>query len=318
MATPMDGIVTANREMANRALSQASSIASRIRINDGIASINKHDLKYTFNKPYIREPILSLSELLPNNVDNDLIKFLDGLASQWVEKYFPRLTECLRTSPEDWLCKVINGIDPYGNSSLIFNSIWNQARDNAYKTGNSTKNQIYTDFSNRGFSIPNGALMASIYRAEEQVNDLIADANRDAMQSAIQLQADLLKFALEEAIKLKIGIISALGEFYNNWLKLPNNAVELAKAKASIVNSYYNALASYYDVEIALEKLSLEAAGKQLDSENDYEKLKVAAYQPDHSFNSAVANASKGFSELAGQAISSNSVLVANLESSTN
>lgn len=317
MAVTPDSLLQSNMQTVQSGMSTAREIASRIRFADHLVDVNKHNLNYQFNKPYIKPPDISLDELLPDGIDNDTIKWLDNEAEKLIDKYFPLLKCCLRTKPEEWLCKVISGEDPYGNSEQIFRAVWNQARDNAYKTAQIEKNQIYAEFSSRGFTIPVGAMVAAIAQAEENASDTISAANKEIMINEINVKLDLLKFAVEQAINLKIALLKAMADFYKMFIELPNHALELAKAKADVMNAYYRALGEYYNNELGFERLRFSAATSQLDAENTYEKLKIDAYRPDSSFNPSIARAAEAFAQIASAASNANSLLLAQLEASS-
>lgn len=314
MAITVDTVLARNMETVATGISNARTTASRIRFSDYLGNVGKHNLNYQFNKPYIPPPDLSLDDLLPDGLDNDYIKWLDNNAEKLIDKYFPLLKCCLRTLPEEWLCKVISGTDPYGDSEQIFRAVWNQARDNAYKTAQIEKNQLAADFSSRGFTIPVGAMVGLIAQAEENASDTISQANKEIMINEINVKLDLLKFAVEQAINLKIALLKAMADFYKIFIDLPNYAVKVAEAKANIYNAYYRALASYYDNELGFERLKFSAATAQLDSENTYEKLKLDAYRPDPSFNPSIAKAADAFAQIASAASNANSILVAQME----
>ncbi|UYZ85332.1 hypothetical protein MTZ49_07235 [Entomomonas sp. E2T0] len=314
MAVTVDTVLQSNMKTVSEGISQARQTASRIRFSDYLGNVSKHNLDYQFNKPYIPPPSLSLDDLIPDGLDNDFIKWLDTEAEKLIDKYFPLLKCCLRTLPEEWLCKVISGEDPYGNSEQMFRAVWNQARDNAYKTAQIEKNQIYAEFSSRGFTLPMGAMVAAIQQTEENASDTISAANKEIMINEINVKLDLLKFAVEQAINLKIALLKAMADFYKLFMDMPNYQTRIAEAKANIYNAYYRALGSYYDNELGFERLKLTAATAQLDAGNTYEKLKIEAYRPDPSFNPAVARAAESFAQIAAAASNANSILVAQME----
>lgn len=315
MSVTPDELLQSNKSTVEKTLSQASQIASRIRLTDYLVNVSQHSLRYDPSKPNLKEPDISLSDLMPDGgFDNDTIKWLDTEAEKLIDKYFPMLNKCLRTKPEEWLCRVISGEDPYGYSQQMFDAVWNQARDNAYKTAQIEKNQIYTELSSRGFSIPIGAMVAAMAQAEEKASDTISAANKEIMINEINVKLDLLKFAVEQAIELKKALLSQIADFYKLFLQLPNQALEIAKAKADVMRAYYAAWGEYYNNQLGYERLCFNAAATQLDSENMFERLKIQAYQPDSGFNAANASVAEAFASVGSAAANANSMLIAQLE----
>ena len=196
MAT-IDSLLDALRDQAASALFTARATTSRIS-NNAPVGVRNHNLDYTFRKPTLAPPP-GFGDLLPGDTTGDTIQFLDSEAEKWLDKFFPEIQACLRTTPEEWLCGILTGQKPFGLDKAIFDLVWHNSRDREYKARNTEVRQIYNRFSNRGFTLPPGALVAATAQAEERASDAIAEVNRAQTLRDAEIKLDLMKFAEEQA-----------------------------------------------------------------------------------------------------------------------
>lgn len=306
----IDSLLDSLRDQAASALTTARATTSRIS-NNAPVGVSNRNLNYTFRKPTLTPPP-GFGDLLPDDTTGDTIRFLDSEAEKWLDKFFPEIQACLRTTPEEWLCGILTGQKPFGLDKAIFDLVWHNSRDREYKARNTEVRQIYNRFSNRGFTLPPGALVAATAQAEERASDAIAEVNRAQTLRDAEIKLDLLKFAEEQAIRLKLGVMQALADFYRQWIELPNKDVEFARVKAQSYAALQAALASYYNVELGFERLRLEAATQDVGAELDSDRNKIAAAQGTNA-SDALANAVRAFGDVAAAAANAQSALVADL-----
>lgn len=306
----IDDVLAQQLSVVNSTLSTARSTASRIHY--GGVSVRTPSLGYTFQKPEMDRP-LELADLLPADTTQDTIRFLEVEVEKWVDKYFPELNACLRSKPEEWLCKILSGDEPYADSASIFTSVWQQARDKAWDDADARQAQAYAQYAKRGFAIPPGAMIGVTLDIEKEAAANIAEATRVEAQRLSEIKLELLKFAEEQAIRLKIGIMQALADFYRQWAQVPNDALEGARIRTQAYSTLQSALASFYQVELGFERLRFDSKVAAQSGTLDGERLKVTA-NDNGSVPPALAQAVRGFTDVASQAISSGAALVADLD----
>lgn len=307
MAT-IDEIIQMQSDTIRSTLSTARETTSRIS-GATVPHLSKPALHYAFTKPELQKPP-SFGELLPGDTTSQTVKFLNTEAQKWIDTYFPELSACLKDKPEQWLCKILGGEDPFGDSRQVFDTVWHQARDQAFRERRSLEAGVRADFSLRGFTVPPGAMIGAMLELQERASDAVATVNREEMKRVAEIKLDLLKFAEEQAIRLKLGIMQSMADFYRQWISLPQKDVELARAKAQAYSAMQSALSSYYQVELGFEELRLRAATTKTEVDISHDRNRISAAQGDQK-NSALANAVRAFGDVAAAAATSQAGMIA-------
>lgn len=298
---------------AEEALERAATLANRISVG-GFIPLNNFDLDYEQQKPAMAPPP-QFSDLFPGaDTSSAEVIRLNGEVEKWIEKYFPEMNGPLRESPDQWACKIITGSDPYGDSKAVIDLIWHEARDRAYRAANTETRTLAAVFSERGFQFPPGALVQMTEASEVRASQAIADVNRAESIKMAEIKVDLVKFAEEQAIRLKLGLMDSLRAFYMAWIALPDKDIERARVRAQAQASLYGALSSYYNVELGFEQLRLRAAETDLETKIGLDRNKIAAFAATRSHD-ALASASRGFADVSSAAANAQSSLAAEITS---
>jgi len=283
-----------------------------INLSGGRPNVSTSKFSVDIKKPVIGSPP-KLSELLEMESTNPEIFRLNNEADAYMEKYFPAISGGLLTLPEDWLIGVISGVKPFGIDSTIFDMVWQKARDRARKQQLSEQRTLEANMSARGFSMPPGALVDLSEQLSQRVNDAISDVNRDEAIKDAEIKKDILLFAVEQALRYKLGLMQAMADLYKVWAVIPNNGVERMKAKASAMSSFYNALSSYYNVEMAYEELKVKAESARTDVELANTKNKIDAFSA-AADNRSLGQVAAAFGDIASGAASGAASIVAQIE----
>lgn len=289
--------------------------AAEGRMANFVPTVNVPSLNYKFEKPAMAAPI-SMGDLLSPDNSPATIQFLNSESEKWVDKYFPEINACLRTSPEEWLCGIITGQKPFGLNKEVFDAVWHDSRDREYRARNATVRQLNAEFSARGFTLPAGAQVAAIVQAERVASEAIAEVNRAQTIKDADIKLDLLKFAEEQAIKLKLGIMQAMADFYRQWIELPNKDLEASRIRTQAYATFQSSLSSYYNVQLGFEQLRLQAANLRMNGELDESRLKVQASTGD-TRNAALGQAVRAYGDIASSASSGAGTLQANIVTGT-
>ncbi|MFV3385383.1 hypothetical protein ACNFCJ_08010 [Pseudomonas sp. NY15364] len=297
-------------KIAESALSDARHQASRIHYLT--PALSNAGLSYTAPTSSGATKPAALSGMLSEDDSAARVQFLDQESEKWLDTYFPELQACLKSEPERWLCGIITGQKPFGLSEDVFRAVWLQARDREYRTRNSASQQLRGDFSRRGFSLPPGAMIAAMSRVEREASDAIGAVNIAQAIRDSEIKLDLLKFAEEQALTLKRGILSALADFYRTWVELPNKALEESRLKVAAYQSLNSALSDYHRVELGWEELRLQAANLRMNGRLDADRIRVSAATGDNR-NAAVGNAVRAFGDVAASAANAAGTMQANI-----
>lgn len=305
----IDDNITQLFDFANTALSNARSAEGRI--SSFIPNVQGANLDYTPNVPNLAPPA-KLSDLLSPDNSSATIKFLDNESEKWIDKYFPEINACLRYSPEEWLCGIITGQKPFGLSKEVFEAVWHESRDREYRARSSAVANVRSDLSRRGFSLPPGAYVSAVARAEEAASDAMGGVNRAQTLRDAEIKLDLLKFAEEQAIRLKLGVLQAMADFYRQWVELPNRDLEASRIQTQAYGTFQAAMASYWNVQLGFEELRLQAANLRMNGKLDESRIRVAGATGD-TRNSALGQAVDAYAKTAAAAASAASTLNADI-----
>jgi hypothetical protein len=300
---------------ATNALNQASNNASRIYSLPPPANLREPRFDVELTKPVLEAPP-QLSDLFSEgDTSQSNIAWLDAQADAWLNKYFPEINGCFRTQPEETLCAIISGAKPFGVDKTVFEQVWNQARDRAYRGADSETKTLRAEFSARGFTLPPGAMVDLHAQAERRASDVVLDVNRDQAIKDADIKVDLLKTALELATRLKLGVMSAMADFYRLWVSLPDKDIERARIRAQAMGAFYSALSSYYNVEISFQELTLRAAQAEAGVDVDVDRNRLTRQNTFGSVAGALGQAVNAFAGVAEAANVAGGTLSAQIES---
>lgn len=301
-------------DTVGRAMNYATLTAARIG-GDTVPNLKETPANHTVRTKSMPTPKFSdMFEGDNPNAGSELVAALNDQVDEWLAKYFPSINGQFQNVPEDWLVGVISGVKPFGIDSTVFDLVWHNARDRAYRTVTSERKTLEAAFSQRGFTLPPGALVDALAQSEQRGTDAILDVNRAEAIKDAEIKQDILKYAVGISSQLKQGILNTSAEFFRVYHSAYNNELERARIRASAYSTYYNALSTYYGVEVGWEELRLRAAELKAGVDGGIDRNRIAASTGGGAAG-AHAAASQGFSQIAAGAAAAASSLVAEIES---
>lgn len=315
MAGEYDSTTDFLQDTVQEALLQAQNNAARIYSLPPQANLREPDFDVTLVKPILDAPpkfsdLFDVGETADSNFD-----WLDEKFDEWINKYFPELNGCLKSQPEQIMCDIFSGVKPFGIDKTVFEMVWHQARDRTYRTVNSERATLAAEFSSRGFTLPTGAMVDALTQSEKRGTDSILDVNRDQAMKDADIKVDLLKTAMELAVRLKLGVMAAAADFYRLWITLPDKDIEKARIKAQAMSAFYSALSAYYNVELGFQELTLKAAQTDAGIDIDVDRNRLSHESHFGVIASALGQAVSSFANVAAQGAQAGGSLVAKIES---
>lgn len=302
--------------VATTALTNANNNAGRIWGLQNVGAYTRDPIvSATVTKPNLGEPPKFSDLFTGEDSTNPTIQYLNSQADDWIAKYFPAINGNLKNIPEDWLVGVISGVKPFGMDKSIFEIVWHNARDRAYRTMASEQRTLEANFSARGFSLPPGALVDALTQSSQRGSEAILEVNREQAIKDAEIKLELLKFAVEQATRLKTGILGALADFYRMWLVVPDKDIERARIRAQANSALYSALSSYYNVEVSFEELKLRAEQLKAGIDIDVDRNALAKQHNYMSIAGPLSSAVNAFAGTAGQAAQAGGSLSAEVKS---
>lgn len=303
------------QQQAAQALVEAKNNANRIYSLPPKVNLREPNFDVQLTKPVLDAPP-QFSDLFDgSDTTGTNLAFLNQTADEWIAKYFPEINGCFKTQPEATLCEIINRTGDFGIGKSVFEQVWHQGRDRAYRTAESERATLYASFSSRGFTLPPGAMVDLDTGIERRATDAVLDVNRDQAMKDADIQVDLFKTALTLATQLKLGVMNAMADFYRLWITLPDKDIERAKIRAQAMSAFYAALSSYYNVEISFQELTLRAAQTDAGVDVDVDRNRLTHEGHFSSTAGALATAVNAFADMAGQANLAGGSLTAQIES---
>lgn len=312
MASQYNGTTSALLSQAQSSISNALMIAARI---GGARTPNLKERRFRHDVRAINlDPPPKFSDVFDGADSSDaLIAGLNDKVDAWLAKYFPSINGQFQNVPEDYLVGVISGVRPFGLDATVFDLVWHRARDRAYRTATSEQRTLAAAFSARGFGLPPGAMADAIAQSEQRATAAALEVNREQAVKDAEIKADLLKHAVSTAAQLKQGILNTSAEFFRNYYSAHGLGNETARIRAAAYQSYYGALASYYNVEIAWENLRMDSAKTTAEVDGAIDRNRVSLYSG-NGVPAAHAQASRGMAEIAASSAAAAGTLVAQIE----
>lgn len=233
-----------------------------------LAAITAASLPNVANIPI---PNVTIPGINPFNVDQTgefklefngkLPSFKNDFATAWstiIDTYFPDIAGCIRDNSDDWICNMIvnggNGIPP-----AVEQQIWDRARSREVELARVNSDNAINEWAARGFALPPGALVNRVQAAQQDAIDKAATISRDVAIKNIEIQIENIRFAVEQAIKLRLGAIQAAVDYVKAYFLPTQLAIDYAKSLADAHYRYYNAMDGYYAAVIGAARLQLDA-----------------------------------------------------------
>jgi hypothetical protein len=302
--------------LAQQALLEAMNTRDMIgQTRAGAGSYEEATFSYDSSKPPIQPPP-QFSDLFEtgDNTGTEVGR-LNGEAKAWIAQYFPAIDGGLKTIPENMLVDIISGIKPFGTDKSIFEIVWHRARDRAYRTQATEAKNIAATFSGAGFTLPPGAMLAALADSEVRGSLAIAEVSREQAIKDADIKLELLKFAEEQAIRLKLGVMQSMADFYRMWHSVPDRDIERSRVRSQAMATFYQALGSYYGVERSFAQLDLEASKAASGVTVENARLAMESTKVGQVGAAALGQVATAFGNIASGAASAASTLVAQVES---
>jgi hypothetical protein len=182
---------------------------------------------------------------------------LQDKLQSWVNVYFPTYDPCVRTSSDAWICETIDGTRQIGLPTHVVDAMWQKGRERVINDSMLAYEQTISKYAAMGFSLPSGVLEAQLAVVTRGAQEKMSEHNVAITIEAAKISVDVTKFAVEQAVKLRLQIVVAMSDMIKAWVSVYGAAVDAAKAtveaKSKMWNSsadYIRARAAWGDIEI--------------------------------------------------------------------
>jgi len=231
-------------------LNEAKSAANGISVIAVSGDINPANV----NPQAITKPILPTGDFsvdVKNAFDYAFGSFNEVIQPQilnYISTFFPDISAALKSDTDAWLVNTME------NGQLVpiavENALWNRARDREEQLSATTEQQVIDASAARGFSMPPGTLNHTIKATQVETTLKLASLNREISIKHFEVANENTKFAVAEAVKMRVGFVTALGEFIRTAVLQPNNAVNYAKLILESKTGLYDSAIRLYSAQI--------------------------------------------------------------------
>ena len=244
-----------------------------------------------------------------NNAVADFDPAFQSQITSFINTYFPNFAGCLKTSVNGWICSTITD-GGTGMNPDVENAIWQRSREREVLDARRAEDEAVSGWAARGWAFHGGVLIDAIQRVQQVASDKISTHSRDVMIKQAEIEIENIKFAVEQGVKLRLGVIAALTDFLRAWASMKELAIEKAKALVDAKTRLYQSVAAYYGAIIDAAGLVLEYDKTRVDSAIRQQDIFArAASARDESAVHAALGAADAMGAMASAALGSQNTL---------
>lgn len=222
--------------------------------------------------------------------------------ANFLNTYFPVYQSFYKA--EQWLQDTIDSNGDILQS--VEDHYWANDRNRITAEHLKLENKTLSQFAARGFPLPNGALTAQLQELNIQRSNKLAEVSHQAAIKHIDIAADMIKFAVSEALKLRIAAINAAIAYIRALLQPADVASHFVIQTGGLQAQLISATASYYRAALARDELFFQRDAKKAELTLGYTQASLALLGRDiESRTRAAVGGASSAAEMAKGAMSS-------------
>ncbi|MFZ2981883.1 MAG: hypothetical protein WA085_12690 [Sphingobium sp.] len=152
-----------------------------------------------------------------------------------------------------------------GLPAAIEQAIWDRSRAREDVIARKATQEVYEEFSARGFSLPPGALAGRVSEVWLKNREAASTLSRDIAVKQAELEIDNMKFAVSTGIQLEGQMMTYAGQFAARALDAAKITVQVALDIFNARIALYNARLQGYQTEAAVFKDLIQAESIKLE-----------------------------------------------------
>lgn len=187
----------------------------------------------------------------------DIVTFLDYndqiidklalLFADYLTTYFP-INAATLSAAETWLQDAINN-GGTGINTAVEAQIWERDRSRILDEASRAEDEVDAMWSTKGFPVPPGALTYQTAMIQYKAQDAISAASRDTAIKVFQTEVEGMRFAVENAIKLRQVAVSAAGDYIKALSGSQQIAQALVTSQSELQSRLISAAATFYNAD---------------------------------------------------------------------
>lgn len=195
---------------------------------------------------------------------------LNAKATTYMATYFPNFGTAIEAATNQWLLDTING--GLGLPAAVVNQLWQQGRDREARATSQTAQQAVDQIAAMGWDLGseyvNDARLQIIVEGRKQSSEL----NRTITIESARIRVESAKFAIEQAINYRLGVIRSLIDYLQLFLQPDKMATDDASAFVEAKRRLWESASAYYRALIDSKELLLR--GQMANQAKDLEIVK--------------------------------------------
>lgn len=176
-----------------------------------------------------------------------MVSMLDGQVDALLAKYCPGYQAGM-AAMESKLAQLMAGGS--GFTPDVERAVMERAKDRNLGEYRRTRDAALTDMADRGFTLPNGALLSAIAKARQSAADNNARANVELVAKQAELEQQNLQFAISTSQALRGSVLSAMLGFHGNLVQINGQALEHGRSVANLLVETYNVQVKAYSAQL--------------------------------------------------------------------
>lgn len=250
-----------------------------------------------------------------SNAFADLDPKLAADTQAFIDKWFPEFDGCIRDKVDSFICDTIT--DGFGLTRSVADAIWQRGRERELIELARRESEAVNNYASRGFMLPSGVLTNQLSAIRQDVANKAATFNRDVVIKEQEIRIESVKFAVEQGIRLRLGVITALVDFIRARIALHTLTKDRASAFVDAERALFQNAAAYYNALIDRARLELEEDRLNIARATDDNRTLADFFArvTDSRVNAAVS-AARAMGDIAASALASQNSL-ASIDNST-
>ena len=257
----ISGIISTAQSLATATVTQATGYANDAQL----AATEFTDLG---TLPVPVKPIVPIPNFVPGTSDvvSEFQGNFDGIfgrldpeftqhVNDLITEFFPTMNSVTNPDVDAWLHRAI-AVGGTGIPPIVEAQIYERGRNREIKDFNRRTEELISNWAERGFQLPPGALYEAEQNAQQDLTEKTVGFSRDVLIKVTEIEIQNVRFAVEQGIKLRLGAIEAVVAYLRAWLEVSRIAVEYADAVVRTRLGLYGAVVAYYNALIASASLT--------------------------------------------------------------
>ena len=209
---------------------------------------------------------------LYSQIKNDLV----AQFATFFNTYFPNECDYLGEA-QQWICDAIS-VGGTGIPAPVEAQIWDRDRERVLQEASRVEDELLSGWSAKGYPLPPGALVYAAYRVNADAQNKISQQSRDVAIKQIEIEIENIRFAVQQALNLRIGAVQAASAYINALARAADVGVQFSQQAVNAQAELINAATNFYRARIAIEEIKYNVAAKNAELELHAQKADVDAF----------------------------------------